>query len=89
MRALALFMLLIGASGCASYNMANIHQGMSRRALVWEAGNPDAYMNGGTFERFVYFNRYSSTYGRTRRADYYIFLKDDRVIEYGVAQVYN
>lgn len=80
-------LLLLFLVGCATGElMSRVRPGMSKDDVTNILGNPDGYQNRGEYEAFKYLNRLISGWSWDR-ADYYVILKDSKVVEYGPGEV--
>ena len=81
--------ILICLTGCATYNQTVLKTGMSRNELVWTFGNPDADDRTAPIEKMRYFNRRMTPLSEGYTGNYYIFLSDDKIIEYKITRLYH
>lgn len=80
--------LAVSIGGCVTGQTvrSQIHEGMSKRQVIDVMGQPDGFRRSGDYEALEYANRLISGWSWDR-ADYYIILKDNKVVSYGPGQV--
>lgn len=82
-----LLSLLVFFVGCATGElMSSLRPGMSKEEVTNILGNPDGYQNRGEYEAIKYSHRLVAGWAWDR-ADYFIILKDSKVVEYGTGEV--
>jgi hypothetical protein len=82
-----LCLLLLTITGCATgEKAARLSPGMSHADVVQILGRPDGFRTEGDYKILKYTNRLISGWSWDR-ADYFVILKDDQVIEYGSGEV--
>lgn len=82
-----LFLLLVFLVGCATGElMSRLRPGMSKEEVTNILGNPDGYQNRGEYEALKYSHRLVTGWAWDR-ADYFVILKDSKVVEYGTGEV--
>lgn len=88
MRKLALAAALGAAlSACTTgQNFSDLSEGMTKEQVIAKVGRPDGFQRSGTYEALKYTNLFVSGW-KWDRADYYVILKDDRVMAYGPGSV--
>ncbi|MBN2267780.1 MAG: hypothetical protein JW725_05600 [Candidatus Babeliaceae bacterium] len=80
-------LLLCLLSGCATGElMSRLRPGMSKSEVTNILGNPDGYQARGEYEAMKYSHRLVTGWAWDR-ADYYVILKDQKVVEYGTGEV--
>lgn len=82
----ALAIVLI--AGCATGHKVrnDLRVGMTKQQVIGELGRPDGVRQSGNYEALEYANRLISGWSWDR-ADYYVILKDNRVVSYGPGRV--
>lgn len=85
-----LLITILAASlmGCATGEIvkSDLHEGMSKQRVVSLMGKPDGFRRSGDYDALEYANRLISGWSWDR-ADYYIILKDNKVVSYGPGAV--
>lgn len=75
-------LVLFSLSGCVTGDLiSQLRPGMSETQVKQLLGNPDGYQRQGNYEAFKYANRLMSG-SSWDRTDYYVILKDGKVMEY-------
>lgn len=79
--------ILIFTAGCTTgEKWLKVYPGSSQQTIVETLGRPDGYRTQGEYTILTYANRLISGWSWDR-ADYFVILKDDKVIEYGPGQI--
>ena len=90
MRTLASCVLAGGillVAGCATgEKITRLDAGMSREQVISTLGKPDGFQTLGEYDAIKYTNRLMSGFSWDR-GDYFVILKNGKVIEYGVGAV--
>lgn len=87
MRLFAVILCIISLAGCATgERMSSLQPGMSKEDVTRILGNPDGFQPRGEYESLKYSHRLVTGWAWDR-ADYFVILKDNRVVEYGVGEV--
>lgn len=83
-----LLVFVVGLAGCTTGQTvrSRVHEGMSKQQVIAVMGQPDGVQKSGHYEALDYANRLISGWSWDR-ADYYIILKDDKVVSYGPGTV--
>ena len=82
-----LILLLALLIGCATgVLMSRVRPGMSKDEVTNILGNPDGFQAKGEYEAIKYSHRLVTGWAWDR-ADYFVILKDNKVIEYGMGEV--
>ena len=82
-----LCIFLITITGCATgERVARLSPGISQADVVGTLGRPDGFRTEGDYTILKYTNRLISGWSWDR-ADYFVILKDNKVIEYGSGEV--
>lgn len=84
-----LFLLLVFIVSCATYEselMSRLHPGMPKEEVTDILGNLDGYQTRGEHEALKYSHRLVTGWAWDR-ADYFVILKDNKVVEYGTGEV--
>ena len=82
-----LSLLLIGLTSCATgEKMSRVSPGSSKDDVFNILGRPDGFQQKHDYTVLKYTNRLISGWSWDR-ADYYVILKDDKVVEYGPGEV--
>lgn len=81
-----LLCMLILSSCTTGENMSDIKPGMSKEQVTKLLGSPDGYQRNGEYESLKYSNRLTTGWSWDR-ADYFVILQNDKVVEYGAGQV--
>jgi hypothetical protein len=66
--------------------MSNLRPGMTKEEVTRVLGNPDGFQSRGEYESLKYSHRLVTGWAWDR-ADYFVILKDNRVVEYGAGEV--
>lgn len=83
----AIFLLSYLLAGCATgEQMSRLRPGMSKDEVTGILGNPDGYQGRGEYEAIKYSHRLVTGWAWDR-ADYFVILKDNKVVEYGTGEV--
>lgn len=90
-RVIMMKLLLCGLlllTGCATMRseIAGLQEGMDRAEVMHRLGKPDGFKRHGEYEALEYSHRLVTGWAYDR-ADYYVILKDGKVVEYGTGQV--
>src|SRR5262245_60775009 len=87
-RVFPFFVIPLLLSGCITGESVrgSIHEGMSKKEVISELGNPDGFKRTGEYEALTYTNRLISGWSWDR-TDYTIILQNGRVTEVGTGQV--
>ena len=89
-RVMVITVVLVGSlllSSCVTGDVfREIEPGMNKAEVIEILGRPDAYQLNGEYEAMKYANRLMSGWSWDR-ADYYVILKNDSVVEYGPGEV--
>lgn len=87
MRYLVIVLTLALLASCATgEQMSTIEEGMPKDQVVAILGRPDGFQHSGDYEALRYTNRLISGWSWDR-ADYFVILKNNKVVEYGPGQV--
>jgi hypothetical protein len=82
-----LILLLVLLIGCATGElMSRLRPGMSKDEVTNILGNPDGFQARGEYEAIKYSHRLATGWAWDR-ADYFVILKDNKVVEYGTGEV--
>ena len=82
-----LFMALTLLSGCITGDaIRSVQPGMSRAQVIQVLGQPTGYQSSGGYEALHYGNQLTSGWSWDR-ADYFVILREGRVVEYGHGEV--
>ena len=82
-----LILLLVLLIGCATGElMSRLRPGMSKDEVTNILGNPDGFQARGEYESIKYSHRLVTGWAWDR-ADYFVILKDNKVVEYGTGEV--
>lgn len=82
-----LILLLVLLIGCATGElMSRLRPGMSKDEVTNILGNPDGFQARGEYEAIKYSHRLVTGWAWDR-ADYFVILKDNKVVEYGTGEV--
>jgi len=82
-----LLLLLVFILGCATGElMSQLQPGMPKEEVTNILGNPDGYQNRGEYEALKYSHRLVTGWSWDR-ADYFVILKDGKVVEYGPGEI--
>jgi hypothetical protein len=82
-----LLLLLVFLMGCATGElMSRVRPGMAKDEVTNMLGNPDGYQKRGEYEALKFSNRLISGWSWDR-ADYYVILKEGKVVEYDPGEV--
>lgn len=74
-------------AGCATGElMSSLRPGMTKEEVTHVLGNPDGFQSRGEYESLKYSHRLVTGWAWDR-ADYFVILKDSRVVEYGTGEV--
>lgn len=84
---LYIFLILIIA-GCSrmSFLTLKLDEGMEREKVIKILGEPDGIRRKGEYEVLKYSNVRMFEM-RKDKADYFVILKDDKVVQYGTGQI--
>jgi hypothetical protein len=83
--AIAASVLLL--AGCVTgEKMARLDPGMTKNQVIETLGKPDGFESRGEYEALKYSNRLMSGFSWDR-GDYFVILKEGKVVEYGVGTV--
>lgn len=63
-----------------------LHEGMTKQQIIKVMGHPDGLQKSGNYEALEYANRLISGWSWDR-ADYYVILKNNKVVSYGPGRV--
>lgn len=66
--------------------MSRLRPGMTKEEVARVLGNPDGFQSRGKYESLKYSHRLATGWAWDR-ADYFVILKDNRVVEYGAGEV--
>lgn len=66
--------------------MSSLRPGMTKEEVTRVLGNPDGFQSRGEYESLKYSHRLVTGWAWDR-ADYFVILKDNRVVEYGTGEV--
>lgn len=81
------FLAALSIAACATgEKMGDVQEGMTKAEVVSILGNPDGFRRSGDYEALQYTNRLISGWSYDR-ADYFVILRNDQVIEYGPGEV--
>jgi len=81
---LAFFFIL---TGCATGElMSRLRPGMPKQEVIQTLGSPDGYQARGEYEALKYSQRLVTGWAKDR-ADYFVILKDGKIVEYGTGEV--
>ncbi|MGH9437019.1 MAG: hypothetical protein ACRD22_03775 [Terriglobia bacterium] len=86
---LLLFLIFsISIAGCVTGQTvrSRLHEGMSKHQVIAVMGRPDGVRKSGNYEALEYANRLISGWSWDR-ADYYVILKENKVVSYGPGTV--
>lgn len=88
MKKIAIILLLSNLLiGCATgEQMSRLRPGMSKEEVTDILGNPDGFQGRGEYESMKYSHRLVTGWAYDR-ADYFVILKDNKVVEYGTGEV--
>lgn len=87
MRLFAVIVCAALLDGCATGElMSNLRSGMTKEEVTRVLGNPDGFQSHGKYESLKYSHRLVTGWAWDR-ADYFVILKDNRVVEYGTGEV--
>lgn len=87
MKLFATIAFIVSLTGCATGElMSSIRPGMSKEEVIRVLGNPDGFQSKGEYESLKYSHRLTTGWSWDR-ADYFVILKDNRVVEYGTGEV--
>jgi hypothetical protein len=87
MRLFAAILCVVSLVGCATGElMSSLRPGMSKEEVTGVLGNPDGFQSRGEYESLRYSHRLITGWAWDR-ADYFVILKDNRVVEYGTGVV--
>ncbi len=82
-----LILLLVLLIGCATGElMSRLRPGMSKDEVTNILGNPDGFQARSEYESIKYSHRLVTGWAWDR-ADYFVILKDNKVVEYGTGEV--
>jgi hypothetical protein len=82
-----LILLLVSLIGCATGElMSRLRPGMSKDEVTNILGNPDGFQARSEYEAIKYSHRLVTGWAWDR-ADYFVILKDNKVVEYGTGEV--
>jgi hypothetical protein len=82
-----LILLSVFLIGCATGElMSRLRPGMSKDEVTNILGNPDGFQARGEYEAIKYSHRLVTGWAWDR-ADYFVILKDNKVVEYGTGEV--
>lgn len=81
-------MILIGLTGCNPMRskMKRLDKAMTRQEVIRALGRPDGLTQLGEYEALHYTHRFI-TMANQDRADYYVILKNNSVIDYGTGEI--
>ena len=87
MRLFAVIVCAALLAGCATGAlMSSLRSGMTKEEVTRVLGNPDGFQSHGEYESLKYSHRLVTGWAWDR-ADYFVILKDNRVVEYGTGEV--
>lgn len=86
MRLAALVAGLLLAACVTGDQVKKLTPDMNREQVIATMGAPDGVRREGSYEALTYANRLMSG-ASWDRADYFVILRDGRVVEYGVGEV--
>lgn len=87
MRLLSAIVLVVILASCATGElMSNLRPGMNKEEVTRVLGSPDGFQSRGEYESLKYSHRLVTGWAWDR-ADYFVILRDGRVIEYGTGEV--
>jgi len=87
MKLLSAIVLAVILAGCATGElMSSLRPGMTKEEVTRVLGSPDGFQSRGEYESLKYSNRLVTGWAWDR-ADYFVILRDNRVIEYGTGEV--
>jgi hypothetical protein len=80
-------LLLVLLMSCATGElMSQLRPGMSKDDVTNILGNPDGFQARGEYDAIKYSHRLVTGWAWDR-ADYYVILKDNKVVEYGTGEI--
>lgn len=85
-RTVALFIASLLTACTTGERISSVRPGQSKEEVVKILGQPDGYQSAGEFEALKWANKLMSGWNWDR-ADYYVVLKNDHVVEYGAGTV--
>lgn len=87
MKLLSAIVLAVILAGCATGElMSSLRPGMTKEEVTRVLGSPDGFQSRGEYESLKYSHRLVTGWAWDR-ADYFVILRDNRVIEYGTGEV--
>ena len=88
MKKLLSLLLILTIAGCSrmTFITAKLDEGMEREKVITILGEPDGIKRKGDYEVLKYSNVRTFEMSRDR-ADYFVILKDDKVVQHGTGQI--